>query len=85
MQKRENECISLTQKEFADFLFSCRTKWKNGWSKEFREMEKEKLLQTVTEYMKNWMMLKLVENQVLLFPAVGRTAGNYPEDFRQNE
>ena len=48
-------------------------------------MEKEKLLQTVTEYMKNWMMLKLVENQVLLFPAVGRTAGNYPEDFRQNE
>ena len=85
LQKRENECISLTQKEFDDFLFSCRTKWKNGWSKEFREMEKEKLLQTVTEYMKNWMMLKLVENQVLLFPAVGRTAGNYPEDFRQNE
>ena len=44
-------------------------------------MEKEKLLRGVLEYMKNWMLLKMVDDQVILLPAVGRTAGVYPEDF----
>lgn len=39
LQKREDECIYLTDEEFADLLFSCRKQWKSGWSKEFREME----------------------------------------------
>ena len=81
LQKREDECIYLTDEEFADRLFSCRKQWKSGWSKEFREMEEEKLLQTVTEYMKNWMMLRQVEHQVILPPAVGRLTGVYPDDF----
>ena len=81
LQKREDECIYLTDEEFADLLFSCRKQWKSGWSKEFREMEEEKLLQTVTEYMKNWMMLRQVEHQVILPPAVGRLTGVYPDDF----
>lgn len=81
LQKKENECICLTKKEFADFLFSAKEQWQSGWSKEYREMEKEKLLRGVLEYMKNWMLLKVVDDQVILLPAVGRTAGVYPEDF----
>ncbi len=81
LQKKENECICLTKKEFADFLFSAKEQWQSGWSKEYREMEKEKLLRGVLEYMKNWMLLKMVDDQVILLPAVGRTAGVYPEDF----
>lgn len=81
LQKKENECICLTKKEFADFLFSAKEQWQSGWSKEYREMAKEKLLRGVLEYMKNWMLLKVVDDQVILLPAVGRTAGVYPEDF----
>ena len=81
LQKKENECICLTKKEFADFLFSAKEQWQSGWSKEYRKMEKEKLLRGVLEYMKNWMLLKMVDDQVILLPAVGRTAGVYPEDF----
>lgn len=81
LQKKENECICLTKKEFADFLFSAKEQWQSGWSKEYREMEKEKLLCGVLEYMKNWMLLKVVDDQIILLPAVGRTAGVYPEDF----
>ena len=81
LQKKENECICLTKKEFADFLFFAKEQWQSGWSKEYREMEKEKLLRGVLEYMKNWMLLKMVDDQVILLPAVGRTAGVYPEDF----
>lgn len=81
LQKKENECICLTKKEFADFLFSAKEQWQSGWSKEYREMEKEKLLRGVLEYMKNWMLLKVVDDQIILLPAVGRTAGVYPEDF----
>ena len=36
--------LSRPMSEFADLLFSCRKQWKSGWSKEFREMEEEKLL-----------------------------------------
>lgn len=81
LQKKENECICLTKKKFADFLFSAKEQWQSGWSKEYREMEKEKLLRGVLEYMKNWMLLKVVDDQIILLPAVGRTAGVYPEDF----
>lgn len=81
LQKKENECICLTKKEFADFLFSAKEQWQSGWSKEYRKMEKEKLLRGVLEYMKNWMLLKVVDDQIILLPAVGRTAGVYPEDF----
>jgi len=81
LQKKENECICLTRKEFADFLFFAKEQWQSGWSKEYREMEKEKLLRGVLEYMKNWMLLKVVDDQIILLPAVGRTAGVYPEDF----
>ena len=81
LQKKENECICLTRKEFADFLFLAKEQWQSGWSKEYRKMEKEKLLRGVLEYMKNWMLLKMVDDQVILLPAVGRTAGVYPEDF----
>ena len=44
-------------------------------------MEEEKLLQTVTEYMTNRMMVRRVEQQVILQPAVGKLTGVYPDDF----
>ena len=81
LQKKENECIYLTKEAFADFLFSAKEQWQSGWSKEYREMEKEKLLRSVLEYMKNWMLVRILDDQIILLPAIGRTAGVYPEDF----
>ena len=82
LKKQENELLCMTPDEFADIILSCRKEWGGGWSKEYREMDKERLVENVTEYMKNWMMVKKGETQVTVFPAVGRAAGYYPDDFK---
>ena len=82
LQKQENECIYMTQGKFAELILTCREKWREGWSKEFREMEERKLCETVMQYMKNWMMIRVEEEQVIILPGAGRMTGFYPEDFK---
>lgn len=79
--KQENECILLSEEEFAALVMECRQRWGNAWSKEYREMETEKLLQNVREYMKSWSFLQCREGQIVLLPSVGRLSGFYPEDY----
>ena len=66
-------------------LLSCRKEHSSGWSKEYREMTEELLIEHVFEYMKNWMMIRFFDEQIIILPAVGRTAGVYPEDFNGGE
>lgn len=44
IRKEENERIVMEKSRFAKLLLDCRNEWQMGWSKEFREMEEEKLL-----------------------------------------
>lgn len=81
-KKQENECIYLTKKEFAELVWNCRAEWNSAWSKEFREMDEAKLLETITGYMKNWLMIRCEGDLVIVMPSVGRTAGYYPDDFK---
>lgn len=82
LKKQENECISMTREAFADKILACRREWKNGWSKEYREMDEERLVEYVRAYMKQWLMIRDNGTQVTIFPSVGRTAGSYPDDFK---
>lgn len=81
LKKQENECIYMTRNEFADRILSCRREWSRGWSKEYRETDEKRLVETVLEYMRNWLMIQWDERQITIFPSVGRLAGDYPEDF----
>ena len=65
--------------------YDCRMALKDAWSKEYREMEEDKLIEAVASYMKNWMMLRICGEQIIILPAVGRAAGSYPEDFKGGE
>ena len=82
LKLEENGCILVRQDEFRKLLLECRRECGKGWSKEFREMDEEKLIETVTSYMKNWMLLRCEENQIVILPSAGRSAGVYPEDFK---
>lgn len=82
LKKQENECISMTREEFAGKILACRREWKSGWSKEYREMDEERLVEHVREYMKHWLMIRDAETQVTIFPSVGRILGCYPDDFK---
>lgn len=81
LKKQENETIFMTEKKFADMVLECRREWNGGWSKEYREMEEGHLVETILEYMKNWLMIRRNETGITIFPSVGRIAGVYPDDF----
>ena len=81
IRKEENERIVMEKSRFAKLLLDCRNEWQMGWSKEFREMEEEKLLDAILTYMKDWMMLEEKGEQIVILPGAGRLAGRYPEDF----
>ena len=82
LKKQENECILMKMEEFSVLLEECRREGEKGWSKEYREMEEEKILENVLEYMKNWLMIRIKGEAITVFPAVGRMAGIYPQDFK---
>lgn len=79
--KQDNETITIPKQQFSELILSCRKKWSSGWSKEYREMDEGKLADTVINYMKDWMFIRESNGMIIIFPAVGKQAGFYPEDF----
>ena len=83
--KHENETITITRQQFAELVLVCRKKWNAGWSKEYREMDADKLVDSVRDYMKDWMFIRANEEKVIILPAAGKMAGFYPKDFGEEE
>ena len=77
----EDGRIYMDEEYFERLLLGCRSRWKDAWSKEFREMEQEKLLKTVKGYLTWWMMAEPAEGGLWILPAAGKTAGFYPKDY----
>lgn len=77
----ENGCIGTDTVSMEEKILSCRREWKDGWSKEYREMEEERLVEAVLEYMESWLMIRRDGEKITVFPSAARTAGVYPEDF----
>ena len=82
LEKTENERIFMSRKKFADLVHECRDKWLAGWSKEFREMDEKKLLETIVKYMEDWLLIRCENEQIVIYPATGRLSGVYPDDFK---
>lgn len=85
LEKQENETIAITKQQFSELILICRKKWSAGFSKEYREMDEGKLVDTVKNYMKEWMFIREYGGMVIILPAVGKQAGFYPEDFEEVE
>lgn len=83
--RQENETITITRQEFSELVLACRKKWNAGWSKEYREMDAGKMVDSVRVYMKAWMFIRENEDKVIILPAAGKLAGFYPEDFGEEE
>ncbi len=83
--KRQDECIVVSEKEFQKELNDCHDRYSLAWSKEYREMEEEKLLTAVISYMKSWMMIDESDGEIVIYPAVGKMIGNYPAEFALKE
>ena len=83
--KRQDECIIVSKKAFQEELYDCRGRYSPAWSKEYREMEDDKLLTAVISYMKSWMMIDESDGEIVIYPAAGKMIGNYPAEFELKE
>ena len=81
--RADNEWIYMDSTDFANLVWRCREDWNGAWSKEFREMEKEKMVRNVQDYMKSWMMLRIEGETICILPAAGKVSGFYPADYNK--
>ena len=63
MELQEDECIAMTKQAFSRIITNCRNKWKNAWSKEYCEMDEDRLVETILKYMTDWMMADRSEEE----------------------
>ena len=82
LQCGEDGRICMAMEAFDNLLLALRNKWKDAFSKEFREMEQEKLLRTVKSYLVSWMMAAEECDRFWILPAAGKTSGFYPKDYK---
>lgn len=82
LARQDDESIVMEPEVFENVVLKLRDQWKEAWSKEYREMEKDKLLENVKRYMKDWLLIREEEGRVILLPSVGKMRGVYPDDFK---
>ena len=78
----QRERIVLSRETFAAMVQECRESWQAAWSKEYREMDDEKVCMLVRRYMEEWMMLCEEGDQLVLYPGAVKQLGYYPQDYR---
>lgn len=76
-----DETIHVSQEEFTALVTACQKRWKSAWSKEYRDMAPDRVTAAVKAYMKDWMMIRENEEEVVICPAAGKQTGFYPVDF----
>lgn len=79
--RREDDTVLLTGREFRYEIERCRAQWGNGWGSQMRAMSLDRVVQELTDYMAQWMLLEKLGNDILLYPAVGKLVGSYPTSF----
>mgnify|MGYP000989710913 CR=1 FL=1 len=82
--KGYDECVQISENQFQELLAECKAKYGAAWSKEYREMDAAKVTESVTRYMKNWMLLS-DRDEIIILPAAGKLIGKYPKDFKTED
>lgn len=82
--RREDDTVLLTRREFRYEVERCRARYGNGWGSQLRACSLERICQELTVYMADWMLLEVLEEDILLYPAAGKLVGSYPAAY-QNE
>lgn len=78
-----NDLIYISNIEFLRLIREVKEKFGWGFSKEYREMEEEKLKQEIVNFMREFDMIR--ENketkEFIIMPMCFKIVGNYPENF----
>ncbi|WP_242966920.1 TIGR02678 family protein [Desulfosporosinus sp. FKA] len=76
--------IALTSLEFEQIVKLCKEGYGFGWSKQYREGLIKHTAEELLDFLLDWTFAKRSDegNLILLQPALGRLAGDYPQEFR---
>lgn len=80
--------IRLTRAQFDQSIEDVRSLYRSGWSIEYREKSGlKKTADDILEHLKSWSFAKIEEvtGLIILLPAITRMAGQYPDDFVEEE
>ena len=76
--------INIPLEKFHELIEKCRELYYDGWSKNFREMSINKLIDEVIFEMKNFQMIEAdkINDRVYILPLAGKFIGKYPKDYK---
>lgn len=82
-KQKEAESIKISDLELTKIIEETKEKYKNGFSKEYREMPLEDLKEMVVKTMKEFDMIRYDEfsKEYQIMPIVFKIRGKYPDDF----
>lgn len=83
--RESDDTTWLSLRDFHQEIRQCRRQWSSAWGKGLRELSEEKLTEEITAYMRGWMLLEPVDDGVILYPAIAKFVGRYPEDYKQKK
>lgn len=78
-----NDTINISEVQMSKLVREVKEKYGKGFSKEFRELEEEKLLIEIVEYMKQFDMIRYIEESkaYIIMPICFKIIGKYPQNF----
>lgn len=79
----DDDTITVSVNKFNDILIKLKNKYQALWSKEYREMPYERYIEVVKEYMTNWLMIKEINGQIIIYPSCAITSGKYSRELEE--
>ena len=74
----QDDTIIISNSKFEDILLKLKKQYQEFYSKEFKEMTNDKYISIIKNYMKNWLMIKEDNDQIIIYPGIAITSGKYP-------
>lgn len=83
-RKNINDTINISEIEFVKLVREVKEKYGKGFSKEYRELLEDKLLEQVVNYMEQYDMIRYNEEakEYIIMPMCFKIIGKYPKDFQ---
>lgn len=75
----EDDTITIQNTKFDEILLRIKKNNQHFFSKEYREMTNDKYLALVKDYMEKWLLIKRVDEYVIIYPSIVLTCGKYPD------
>ncbi|MFR8233294.1 MAG: TIGR02678 family protein [Clostridia bacterium] len=83
-RKNINDTINISEIEFVKLVREVKEKYSKGFSKEFRELQEDKLAEQTADYMKQYDMIRYNDEakEYIIMPICFKIIGKYPKDFQ---